>query len=355
MPEYYMRKGRTCPICTLSKNLFVDPDINGIKVTHPNIYKMIVDDDAEKYSYGSGHKVHWKCPLCEHINYTPIRNLTMKNPTGCQFCSDGVSYPEKILYGVMSCISDTYEKQKSFDWTSGRKYDVFDNGIFIEIHGEQHYVKAFEKCGGRLIEEEQQNDILKQKLAYDNYRKIVDYIVIKAYPTDFETIKNNILKSHLNEYYDLSKVDWDQIKRNATVSLVYAVAQGYNQGLLPKELMKTYQISQSAVCKYLHKGNDLGICNYNSKWYKGNMIKIIELKSHRIFESAAEAGKWANVSKSSILNCVHERPKCITAGVNPDTKERCRWCSYDDFLQDKEKVTRILNRPVRKNQYEKAV
>lgn len=331
-----------CPIC--SNKRFVDSNINGIKITHPNVYKMIIDKGAEYYSYGSAHKVHWKCPLCNNINFTAIKKLTSDKPTGCSYCGDGISYPEKILYGVLSYVSTNYIKQMSFEWSVNKKYDVFDNGIFIEIHGGQHYVKSFEKCGGRTLEEEKENDILKKQLALTNYRNIIDYIVIKAYPEKFNIIKENILKSNMCELYDMSKVDWKAVRKNAESSLVCSVSKDYNDGIQIMELSTKYNLNRGTITKYLHKGTELGICNYNPNWYNGGSIKVIELLSLKVFNSITDAVKWSHGTNSGISKCANEENNHITSGTNPETGERCRWCFYDDYINNKEKVERILNR-----------
>jgi rubrerythrin len=339
-----------CPICNNKR--FVDPSINGIKITHPNIYKMIIDKDAEYYSYGSAHKVHWRCPLCNNINFTAIKNLTSDKPTGCSYCGDGISYPEKILYGVLSYISTSYIKQISFDWSMNKKYDAFDNGIFIEIHGQQHYVKSFEKCGGRTLEEEKENDKLKKKLALINFKTIKDYITIKAYPEKFDVIKENILKSNISKFYDVSKINWEIVRKNAESSLVCCVSKDYNDGISINSLSIKYNLSNSTIVRYLHKGTVLGICNYDSNWYNGGSKKVIELHSLKVFISITDAAKWSHGSKNAISKCANEKDKYITSGTNPETGERCRWCFYDDYINDKEKVKRILNKKVRNNQFD---
>lgn len=337
-----------CPICN-GKNM-VDIKINSIQTTHPDVFKLILDKDAYKYSYGSSHKVHWKCPYCNGINYSSIKNLTCERPTSCRFCGDGISYPEKILYNVLRQLTNTYEKQKVFNWSKNKKYDAYDLGIFIEIHGEQHYKNSFEKCGGRSLKEEIENDKLKKELAINNCKNFIDYIVIKAYPESFCNIKENIIKSNINKYYDLSLINWYEVQKNSEKSLIYEVTKDYINGRSNKELSIKYNLHMSTINRYLHKANELNLCQYKPS-HITNAIKVIELNSLKIFLSATDAAKWCGGNKSSILKCADEKSGYITSGNNPETGIRCRWMRYEEYLIDKVKAERILNKPIRKNQF----
>lgn len=309
---------KQCPIC--SKGRFVHPDINSIKVTHPNVYNLIIDSDADKYSYGSDHKVHWKCPFCKKINFTAIKNLTSNKPTGCQFCGDGVSYPEKILYNVFSFVSDTFEKHKCFEWSEGRAYDAFDMNIFTEIHGSQHYIKSFEKCGGRTLEEEIENDKYKHKLAINNHKNIVDYVVIKAYPETFDNIKQAILNSKLTKYYNFSKVDWDYVRKQAESSLVVEVGERYNIDSSIQNLSEYFQIDKSTVYSYLRKATKLEICNFVPR-HNGYRVRC--RNTNEIFESMTQAAKWCNTQREYISECLKGIRE--NAGFHPITKEALLW------------------------------
>lgn len=321
-----------CPVCN-GKNL-VDENINSIKITHPNIFKLITDSDGDKYSYGSAHKVNWKCPCCGGMNYTSIKYLTNQDKLPCIFCGDGISYPEKILYGFLSQVSKTYKKQKEFKWSENRKYDAFDLGVFIEIHGEQHYKKAFEKCGGRTLNEEIKNDLYKKQLAISNYKEIVDYIVIKAYPCTFENIKENIQKSNLGNLYNMSKVNWMKIQKDASRSLVCSVAKKYNNGYTIKEISEIYGLHKSTINRYLKMANKLNICNYVPT-HRTNTKMVIELNSGKVFETMKDGAIWSRTSVNQISKCTKGYVGYVTAGINPYTSERCRWMLYENFKQQK--------------------
>lgn len=316
---------KSCPICANS-NRYIDKDINSIKITHPHIYNKIIDSDADKYSFGSSHKVHWKCPFCNGINYSAIKHLTSDKPVGCRYCGDGISYPEKVLYNVLSFVSDTYEIHKNFSWSDNKEYDAFDSGIIIEIHGSQHYLKSFEKCGGKTLEEERENDLYKLELA-TNKEDVSDYVVIKAFPEDFYTIKHNILNSKLTQYYDFNKVDWDSVKTNSEKSLVYVIGNMYKNGCTRKDIIEQFKIHKSTLYRYLCKASDLGICEFKPDYKNETCSHKVKCKNTgEIFRSENSAAKWCGLKSSTgISKCIRHIDGYKTAGIHPITKERLEW------------------------------
>lgn len=314
-----------CPVC--SGNIII-PHINGLQVKYPDIYEMIIDENKEYLSQND--KAHWKCPQCKNINYTKVANLIHNKPNfPCIFCGDGISFPEKVLYNVMKYISDTFIKQKSFEWSDGRKYDAFDKDIFIEIHGIQHYERTFQSCGGRTLEEEQENDRLKEQLAFTYYKNIKDYIVIDARISDFEFIKKNIQNSNLNKYYDLSVIDWDDVYKNSSGSLVVQVAAFVNNGMDIKIISEIMKLNRSTVRRYIKQAVALKLCEYDFRTIR----KIICLNDLSVYDNSKLATNPYNIKgHSMILDCCKHKREY--AGKHPQTNEPLRWMYYDEYLKN---------------------
>lgn len=322
-PESHIDKHK-CPVC--SENVII-PHVNGLQVKYPYIYKMIIDRNKE--CLAQNDKAHWECPQCKNINYTKIANLIHNKPSfPCVFCSDGISFPEKILRNVMKYVSDSFVVQASFNWSDGRRYDVFDNDIFIEIHGIQHYERTFETCGGRSLEEEQENDRLKEQLAFLYYKNIKDYIVIDARISDFEFIKENILKSNLKNYYNLSLVDWNEVYMNSLKSLVIQVAKFINDEMSINEISDAMKLDRHTVRRYIKQAVDLKLCNYSFR----KVRKIICLNDFSVYNNSKSATNAYNIKgHSAVLDCC--KNKIEYAGKHPETGEHLRWMYYDDYLE----------------------
>ena len=136
-------------------------------------------------SYGNKHKILMNCPNCgneKHIS----PNEYLYQGLGCPVCSDGVSYPEKIMYGVLEQLHLEFQTQltkTTFKWCKGDDYDVkYDFYIpslncIIETHGRQHYEISSKKSKYKSLEEIQNNDINKEQLAKNNNICIDGFII----------------------------------------------------------------------------------------------------------------------------------------------------------------------------------
>jgi transposase len=172
--------------------------------------------------------------------------------------------------------------------------------ILIEMHGEQHYTGRFSQCmpSARTLEEEQENDRFKKQQALENGIKEENYIVIDCRKSELEWIKNNILKSRLNELLDLSKIDWIKCAEIANKSLVKEVCEIWNNtdNINILDIAERFGISKYTVVDYLKKGNVLwDWCNYNPK-EKTNKTSG---KTVKIFKDGIELGEYPSIAELS--------------------------------------------------------
>lgn len=260
------------------------------------------EEDAKKYTKGSGVYIFVKCPKCGNEKNISISSiLTYKSI--CCLCGDGVSYPEKIIISVLNQIGIKFTSQLSkttFEWCSNKRYDFYfelnHKKYIIEAHGMQHYKHTGFK---RKIKDEQENDKLKKELALNN--GIYKYIVIDCRYSDLSWIKESIINSELANMFDLSKVDWIKCENFALDDLVKEVCNYWNN----KEENETistigkdniWGVGSQTIRKYIKKGTILGWCNYNPKEEKRKLcnskkkVKILDKCGILLgeFESYAE-------------------------------------------------------------------
>lgn len=301
--------GKNCPYCAGIKVLI---GFNDMWTTNPELAKLLANtEDGYKYMQWSSKRLNWKCPDCGEI----IKNKTISNvnkhPLACPKCSDGIKYPEKFMYHLLNelCINFSYDT--SLEWSNNKRYDFYIPSLntIIETHGGQHIIdRGFENIGGRTLEEEQVNDKYKYELAIQNGTKPEDYIVIDCRESKFEFIKNNIMESRLSELFDLDSVNWSRINLNATRSLVIDVCNTYSKGdKTIYELSEYFKLSKTTILKYLRKGNELGITNYEP--YK----KVIQLSlSYNLintFNSTGHASEESGISRLAIYNVLCKKAK----------------------------------------------
>ena len=253
-----------CPCCA---GKVVVEGINDIPTTTPWMVKYFQGgyDEAKLYNANSSKKLNFKCPICGTIKSKSINIYTLHNVGfSCEMCSDGISYPEKILIAVLNQLKLKYEHQYHPDWIGRKLYDFYipkDNHI-IEAHGRQHYE---ENTNFKMsLKEVQENDLYKKQMAEKN--GITNYTVIDCRYSDLNYIKTNIISS-LSEYYDLSKIDWLKCEKFATNSLIYEVGEYYskNTNLTPQDLAEIFNMTNTTIRTWLKKANSIGICNYNPK------------------------------------------------------------------------------------------
>ncbi len=255
--------GTNCPYCTHNPKLLIGE--NDLWTTHPEIAsKLLNQEEGYKHTEGSNIKVKWVCEDCNHINKNTITELKNKIKAKCNRCSDKLSFGEKILYEVLLSKNIDFEYNKKLIWSQNKRYDFHfiynEKSYIVEVNGIQHYDRGFEAVGGRTLEEEQENDKLKEQLAKEN--GIDHYIVIDARYSDMDWIKTSILDSFLCKYLDLKDEDILNIDFNYS-SITVSIWDLWNNGLRTMEIVDKLKVSKRMVRNKLLLGQSIGKCTYN--------------------------------------------------------------------------------------------
>ena len=300
---------------------------------HPEIAKLLNNpSDGYKYHSTSDALLEWCCPICKHIQLRKLRTI-FQNGFICELCTDGFSKPEKFMRSVLLQLNIDFEIHKSFSWSGEKSYDFYFNNILCETHGLQHYEHGFQCSGARSLEDEQENDRYKQKLAYMNGFDDASYIVIDCRKSEKDWIKNSILNSKLAEYFDLTNVDWDKCEVDCMTSLMHESCDLWNKGLNTSQIKETLHLSPKTSCvsQYLKICASNGMCDYDPVESRKNasIRKVICLNTNEVFNSIKEAQLKYNIN--NISGC------CIgqinSAGKHPITGESLKWMHYDKYLK----------------------
>lgn len=104
------------------------------------------------------------------------------------------------------------------------------------------------------------------------------------------------------------------------------------------------QILEKKESNWTNLGKNAGGAN-------GTARKVICLNNEKVFESGAEAGIYAGVSKSSINKACRPGHPTRIAGRNPETKEYLRWMYLEEFeaIQKGIEYTPEPSKMIRKN------
>lgn len=316
--ESDLTKGVGCNVCDNKKVL---KGVNDIHTKRPDMIKYLYnEEDSYKYTEYSGHKIHFKCPECGFITLKTISNVSA-NGFSCERCSDGISYPNKFMMGLLEELNIEYISEYSPKWLTniitGSAYDFYipSKKLIIEMDGGFHK-KGYhnnEKCLNNQIK----RDDIKNKLAIEHDIRIVridcDYKSIEK-RSDF--IKINVCESKLKDIFSLRDIDWHKVYEFATINLVKNICECYEinkDKMNLKDIAKKNNIHISTLIRYLKIGNECGWCVYKPSKKGKRKVKVVEID--RIYEStnscAIELTKMFNkkYGQACISNaCLKNKP-----------------------------------------------
>ena len=318
--EDHLKRGVGCSLC---RNQMVVRGINDLYTTANWMCKYIV---REEYWYthtkSSNKKVLVRCSNCNREKYIIVNNLYNQG-FSCD-CSDGNSYPNKFVYALLNQLNIEYETEKTFDWSEGKRYDIYIPSLrcIIENHGKQHY----EENGGtwKSLYQEQTNDLMKKILANGN--GIIHYVELDCRKSQVKWIKNSIKNSELLEllHFTENDINWNKCEEFALSNLVKQVCEYKKEtDKTLTEIGEKFKINRATVSKYLSYGVKLGWCEYNgeeerikavSKNGKGNGKRVeilkdgislgvfqncheLERQSESIFNTKLSQGGISNVAR----------------------------------------------------------
>lgn len=332
--ENSLKNGIRCSCCY---SRVVQVGINDIATTHPDFIKYFVDQDApHKYTYGSTVKQQFVCPICKHNYQSEISIYSFINGGhACANCEPNTSYPERFMYFLLTDLNVKFERNKVFEWskkvenTDGtfgyKEYDFYlpEYNIIIETHGKQHYDDSvsFSKYGdrGRTLKQEQENDIIKMKLAIDNG---FNYIVINCSRSTLNFIRKNILDSNLRNILCLDNINWNKCHEKSLYGIKALIIQDKrnNPDINGVELSNKYNVPHTTIYRWL----DEAMNDYKSKIF----FAVYSPELDQIFTDFNEASSVAGVSAKAIRKCAHHPTELKHAGKHPGTGERLTWVGY---------------------------
>lgn len=241
---------------------------NSLEYHYPEIAKMIVSDEngndvnVRMISRGIREKFYFKCKNCNNISstYKSLKHVVYYGYS-CEYCSDGVSVPEKFMSNVLKQLNVEYIKEFSrlnIDWINIRiRYDFYISSLnmIIETHGSQHYEEN--NMFHIDLNDIEENDKIKKQLALLN--GIDHYIVIDCRESTLLWLKENIIKS-LSPYFDLSNIDWNLAWKESQNSLCVKAWELWDSGCSAKEIVKELQVTNTTVTSYLKKYDNYSKC-----------------------------------------------------------------------------------------------
>lgn len=353
MPIYLRgNMGCGCPYCAGKRVNHT----NSLFVTNPEVAKLLKNKERgrELTSY-SNKKEIFVCKDCGNSSKPKPISRVVQQGFSCEFCGDGMYYPEKFVFNMLNQLNVKFKKEKVFSWSKNvknknknlsknKKYDFYIPSLncIIETHGQQHYSKTFEKIGGRSLEDEQDNDEIKEELAIEN--GIGNYIVIDCSISDLDFIKSNILDSKLSELLDLRNVNWEECHKFAISSIVKKACNLWSKYKNVKEISMVIKVDKATVVRYLKQGRKIGLCDYNpqeegDKTRKKNLEKAIETRSSKVVQISKDGEfikEWSMVADAQRYYKINN----ILAVCNGKQKSAggFMWMYKEDYENNKDNI-----------------
>ena len=314
--------GNRCPFCCHSPQQ-VKVGFNSMWDTNHELAKLLLNpEDGYKYTQCSHAKVDWKCPYCGQIVNSAIFSVN-KRGLSCPKCGDSISYPNRLMFSLLSYLNVEFENEKSFKWCkfflNGKNYTGrYD---FYFLHNNQEYVVEMDggfhfcdnKMTGKTKEDSNQIDLEKDRLAIKHN---ILPIRINCEKSELEYIKTEILKSNLNSIFDLSNIDWQECNKQSLTSLKLQACELWKEHHSTKIISEIMKKGQCTIRRWLKSCATDGLSDYVTNY------KVVCISTDETFNSITIASKKYNVKASSISACCKD--KANSAGKLPDGT-KLRW------------------------------
>lgn len=272
--------------------------INTIYDTDPWMMDLgVSEEDAKRYTRGSGKKIGVICPDCKHKKNIRVDCIYNNKSIQCN-CGDGISYPEKFITSILNQLNIDFKTQYSPEYLikdgSQKKSDFYISSLNLVIEtdgGLGHKGGVIHSKSDKSLEELVKIDNWKDE---QHLLHGVETIRINCFESDMDFIKNNILNSKLSKLFDLSQIDWNKCEEFALKNIVKEVCEYWNNKEdweTTTDLGGVFGANRNTISTYLKKGAKLGWCAYNPK----------EEMRKRNSKNGKSNGKQVEIFKDNIL------------------------------------------------------
>lgn len=253
--------GRKCPYCSSRRIL---KGFNDLWTVNPKVAELLTNkEDGYKYGKGSSAKLSFTCPYCGRQSIKNVADVCRQGFC-CQYCSDGVSYPNKFGRAFLNQLPIQEHKcEWQPDWAKPYFYDNYfeynDNKYILEMDGAFHFL---ERSGANSsLEQRRAIDNIKVQLAVDHD---IDIIHIDCLISDAKYITSNILQSPLSNIFDLSSINWQKCDEQGQSNLVKNACDMYQSGIKSlRNIGLALGLHEDTIRTYLKRGTKLEWCNYD--------------------------------------------------------------------------------------------
>lgn len=302
-----------CGCCCQTPRVLVQ-GINDIPTTNPEMicYFQGGYDEAKLYTKNGGGNpnnpngmIYPICPDCGRVKDKKIQisKIYNRHSIGCS-CGDGISYPNKFAFKMLKELNIDFISEYSPEWIKPRRYDFYipSINVIVEMDGGLGHGKKVHNKSKVTSKESLEIDDYKDEQAVLHG---IEVIRVDCELSDLEYIKQNILKSRLNDLYNFIDINWLKCNEYAVSNLV-KIACKYKQDNLDltcSDIGRIMNLSETTIRKYLKQGTEIwDWINYdaNEEQEKSRLsISILLTKKVEIFKNNISLGVFESCSKLS--------------------------------------------------------
>lgn len=305
---------------------------------------FVNENDAHNNVLYSGNYADFKCPNCGEVyKHKKIRDV-YQSGFSCKSCSDGISYPNKFIYNLLKqienqldfLISEYTPEWGVFYFKNTKRKSRYD--IYFGINGKQYIVEMDGGLGhgnktfGNITSRDSLYiDEMKDKLAIEHNIQIIRIDCFYDHINNrYEYIKNNIKSSYLNKIININILDFYDANLKSYNSKVKLAADLWNKGLTESQISKELNCWISTVNTYLHRANEIGLCdNFSPKSSRRRSTahEIYCITDKKYFDSIVAASEYYGINVTNISRC------CRKIYKNCKTNENriLEFCYYSEI------------------------
>ena len=321
-----------CPKCYHPKIADVDLNFAAMFVNeeYPRIYTCMSHVKADFYCASCGK-------ICKDKS---IHTVYQRGYVPCEVCGDGRSYGERLFASILDKLGLEYTYQKRIDWNGSKffyDFELHDSTILFEIHGCQHYERGFDGMGGRTVDDEKKNDLLKRNIA-----KILGYkvIVIDAKVSSLRYMRESIVSNdELRGVINVELINWSEVIKTSMTRRNLEILKMMKEGESNQKIADKFGVSEKSIPQFKKRFIDDGLWNGVSE--KDVQKNIEKEKIISTIKRMQEKGiKSGDICKELDLNPVTFK-RWMGMDVFPDPKVVKKWTA-----QEAKKLVENNNLPV---------
>lgn len=242
--------------------------VDDLWTTRPDVASLLKNPErGYLYRENSKQEEIFQCPICG-TSKTYIIAAISACGFSCPNCSDGITYPNKFMAGLLKQMNIDFVAEYKPEWIKPYRYDFFFNingkEVIVEMDGGIGHGHDNTGYKTKTPQESLEIDGYKTFMANNHNIEVIRIDCNYKARCRFEYISEHIKQSKLGIIFDLSNVDFEKCDKDAQKSLFVETCKLWDSGIHDKqEIAKLLGVSCDTIRNYLIRSEKNGCSSYN--------------------------------------------------------------------------------------------